>query len=49
LFFAQIAGWIFIDESLILWIALAMVVIDAGLLAFATQLFRRETILTRWK
>lgn len=49
LFFAQVAGWIFIDESLILWLALALVVIDAGLLAFATQLFRRETILTRWK
>lgn len=49
LFMAQIAGWIFIDASLILWIAIALIVIDAGLIAFATQLFRRETILTRWK
>lgn len=49
LFFAQIAGLIFIDESLILWMALVLLVVDAGLLAFATQLFRRETILTRWK
>lgn len=49
LFMGQIAGWFFIDESLILWMALALVVIDAGLLAFATQLFQRETILTRWK
>jgi hypothetical protein len=29
--------------------ALALIVIDAGLLYFATQLFQRETILTRWK
>lgn len=49
LFFGQIAGWFFIDETLILWMVVAMVVIDVGLLAFATQLFRRETILTRWR
>lgn len=48
-FLAQIAGWFFIDETLILWMALALVVIDVGLIAFATQLFRRETIITRWK
>lgn len=49
LFFGQVMGWFFINEKLILWMALALVVIDAGLLAFATQLFQRETILTRWK
>jgi ABC-2 type transport system permease protein len=48
-FFAQIAGLFFINETLILWMAVALVLIDAGLLAFATQLFQRETILTRWK
>jgi ABC-2 type transport system permease protein len=49
LFLAQIAGLIFIDETLILWMALILLVVDAGLLTFATQLFQRETILTRWK
>jgi ABC-2 type transport system permease protein len=49
LFFGQVMGWFFINEKLILWMAFALVVIDAGLLAFATQLFQRETILTRWK
>jgi ABC-2 type transport system permease protein len=48
-FFGQIAGFFFINETLILWMAVALVLIDAGLLAFATQLFQRETILTRWK
>lgn len=48
-FFAQIAGLFFINETLILWMAVALALIDAGLLAFATQLFQRETILTRWK
>lgn len=49
LFFAQVAGLVLIDTNLILWLAVALVVIDAGLLGFATQLFERETILTRWK
>ena len=49
LFFGQVTGYIFLNETLILWMALGLVVIDAGLLYFATQLFQRETILTRWK
>lgn len=49
LFFGQIAGLIFINEQLILWMAVALAVIDAGLFAFAAHLFQRETILTRWK
>ncbi|OGO15071.1 MAG: hypothetical protein A2Z14_05305 [Chloroflexi bacterium RBG_16_48_8] len=49
LFFGQVMGLIFINETLILWMALALVIIDAGLIAFATQLFQRETILTRWR
>lgn len=49
LFFGQITGFIFINESLIAWMALALVVVDTGLVAFATHLFQRETILTRWK
>jgi ABC-2 type transport system permease protein len=49
LFLGQVMGLIFIDETLILWMAVALVVIDAGLIFFASQLFQRETILTRWK
>ncbi len=48
-FFGQMLGWFFINKTLILWMALVLTVIDAGLMAFATQLFRRETILTRWR
>ena len=49
LFFGQIAGLFFINEQLIIWMALILLVVDAGLLALATHLFQRETILTRWK
>jgi ABC-2 type transport system permease protein len=48
-FFGQITGFFFINEALILWMALALVVIDSGLVAFTIHLFQRETILTRWK
>jgi ABC-2 type transport system permease protein len=49
LFFGQVMGLILIDKTMVLWMALVLVVIDAGLIAFATQLFQRESILTRWK
>ena len=48
-FFGRIAGFFMINETLILWTAVALVAIDAGLLALAIQLFQRDTILTRWK
>lgn len=48
-FFGQVTGLFFINERLILWMAFGLVVIDFGLLAIATNLFQRETILTRWK
>ncbi len=37
-----------IDQALILWAALFLVALDAGLLYLAVRLFQRETILTRW-
>jgi len=46
---AQSTGAIFLNETFILWMAAGLIVLDAGLLFFATQLFQRETILTRWK
>ncbi len=49
LFFGQISGLILLNQRLILWMALVLSVIDAGLLAFSVRLFERETILTRWK
>ncbi len=49
IFFGQVTGLFFLNEQLILWMALALIVVDIGLFAFATSLFQRETILTRWK
>lgn len=49
LFFGQISGLVLINEKLILWMSLGLLVLDAGLMAFATHLFQRESILTRWK
>jgi ABC-2 type transport system permease protein len=49
LFVAQSLGLIFVNEQIILWMALILLVLDVGMLFFATQLFQRETILTRWK
>jgi ABC-2 type transport system permease protein len=49
LFFGQVAGLVLVNEKLVLWMAVFLVLADIGLLAFATQLFQRETILTRWK
>jgi len=48
-FFGQITGFFFLNETLILWMAAVMVLLDLGLMYFATQLFQREKILTRWK
>ena len=48
-FVGQSTGLIFINEQIILWMALGLVVLDSALFAFATHLFQRETILTRWK
>jgi ABC-2 type transport system permease protein len=48
-FFGQITGLILLNETIILWMAFALVAIDLGLLWFATNLFQRENILTRWK
>jgi ABC-2 type transport system permease protein len=49
LFFGQIAGLVYVNERLILLMAGVLVVADVVLSYFATQLFERETILTRWK
>ena len=48
-FFGQITGLFFINQTLILWMAVSLVIVDGGLLVLATHIFQRETILTRWK
>lgn len=48
-FFGQIAGLFVINKQIILWSALALVILDAILIYLAVHLFQRETILTRWK
>lgn len=49
LFIGQMSGFILINERFILWMAAVLVVLDAVLFYFATQIFQRETILSRWK
>jgi ABC-2 type transport system permease protein len=49
LFFGQVSGLILLNSALVLWLALGLLVLDTGLLAFSVQLFQRESILTRWK
>jgi ABC-2 type transport system permease protein len=49
LFVAQSAGLVFVNEQLILWMVVGLLILDVGLFAFASQLFQRESILTRWK
>jgi ABC-2 type transport system permease protein len=49
LFFGQMLGFVAVNANLMIVIALVMAGVDAALLFFATRLFQREVILTRWK
>lgn len=49
LFLGQMFGAVVLNQSLLLSIAGALVLIDLALLYFAIRLFQRETILTRWR
>jgi hypothetical protein len=46
---SQLLGAVIVNQSFMLLIAGGLLVLDTALLYFATQLFQRETILTRWK
>lgn len=48
-FFGQIAGLFVLNKTVISWVAVVMLVMDAGLVYLATKVFQREQILTRWK
>jgi hypothetical protein len=47
--FAQIAGLIIVDMSLMVLTIVLMLALDAALIIAGRSLFQRETILTRWK
>jgi len=48
-FMGQVFGAIVLNMQFMILVAIALVFIDAALIFFATQLFQRENILTRWK
>ncbi len=47
--FGQLAGFIVLNVQLILITAVVLVLVDFAMIRLAAHLFRRETILTRWK
>jgi len=44
----QVTGLILLNAQLVVYIAVGLLFVDVGLMAFAINLFQRETILTRW-
>jgi len=44
-----LAGWIFVSEQMVIYAAMVTALLDLVVLRFAVKIFRRETILTRWK
>jgi ABC-2 type transport system permease protein len=48
-FFGQMAGLFVLNQTVITWVAVVMLGLDAGLIYLATKVFQREQILTRWK
>lgn len=49
LMFGQFSGLFFINRTIILWTAIVLAALDAGIFYLAIRLFERENILTRWK
>lgn len=49
IFMGQLFGAVIVNQGLLLLIAGGLLILDTALMYFATQLFQRETILTRWK
>jgi ABC-2 type transport system permease protein len=48
-FFGQVAGLFVLNKTVISWVAVVMLGLDALLVYLATRAFQRESILTRWK
>jgi ABC-2 type transport system permease protein len=49
IFIGQLAGAVIINQTFLLALASGLIAIDVALMYFATRLFQRENILTRWK
>jgi len=49
IFFGQVFGLFFINATLILAMAIALIIIDALMIFLAERVFQRENILTGWK
>jgi ABC-2 type transport system permease protein len=49
LLIAQVTGTFMLTATIILLVALALAIVNAGLMAIGIALFDRESILTRWK
>jgi ABC-2 type transport system permease protein len=49
LFFGQMTGLFILNKNIILWTAMAILLIDILMVYLSVRLFDRETILTRWK
>ncbi|HLD94870.1 MAG TPA: ABC transporter permease subunit [Anaerolineales bacterium] len=49
IFIGQLMGAVIVNQAFLLAFAGALIIADAALMYFATRLFQRETILTRWK
>jgi ABC-2 type transport system permease protein len=48
-FFGQMAGLFVLNATVITWVGIVMLALDAGLVYLAVKIFQREQILTRWK
>ena len=48
-FFGQVAGLFVLNKLIISWVAVVMLALDLMLVYMATRVFKRESILTRWK
>lgn len=48
-FFGQMSGLFVLNATVITWVAIIMLALDAGLVYLAVKIFQREQILTRWK
>jgi ABC-2 type transport system permease protein len=49
IFIGQLAGAVIVNQTFLLALTSGLIVVDVALMYFATQLFQRENILTRWK
>ncbi len=49
LLFGQVAGVLVLNAALMTGVAVALVVVDVGMIYLGARLFQRETILTKWR